>query len=297
MLRGGSPEFPAVPLDHGTGGPWGAPRGRRPRPRRVLLAARDPVHPRAPAQPDLRRRAADRGLLHRPWARAHRRPGADHRRLLLRGLDPPAVHPPAQRRPRRGRRPGGLRRRGDHLHAARGQRLHAQGPRRLLHLALRRRLHRHALHARPPGALLREPLPLRRQGPRQGLRLRPAARAADRAPHLPPLVGRLGHRARRGGLGPPHPGRRAAHRDLPRRLPVHHRHRHRRPLRLHRGLREADAARDGRADGSHRAPDAVPSAGPGRARSDRRPATATPGRRHAGPGPPASARAPRAPPT
>ncbi len=127
----------------------------------------------------------------------HRHPGADHRRLLLRGLDRPAVHPPAQGRRRRGRRPGGLRHRGDHLHAARWQRVHAQGPRRLLHLALRRRLHRHALHARPPRALLREPLPLRRQGPRQGLRLRPAARAAERSPHLPPLVGRLGHRARR----------------------------------------------------------------------------------------------------
>ena len=47
----------------------------------------------------------------------------------------------------------------------------------------------------------------------------------ERTPHLPPLVGRLGHRARRGGLGPPHPGRRPAHRDLPRPLPVHHRHR------------------------------------------------------------------------
>ena len=200
------PERAAVPLADGARGTGGRRRGASPA--RPGVAARDPLAPRAPAQPGLRRRLADRRLLPGAPPRGHRHHGPHRRRRVLGGLDPPAGRPPAHGRPRRRRRAPRLRRRRRQLDAAGRQRVRAQGPGRLLHRALRRRVHRHPLHPRPPRALLRGPLPLRRERPRQGVRLRPAARAAGRAPHVPCPLGGVGHRPRRRGVVPPDPGRR-----------------------------------------------------------------------------------------
>ena len=180
------------------------------------------------------------------------------------------VRPPAHGRRRRGRRPARLRRRRDHVAALRRQRLHAQGARRVPHAVVRHRLHRDALHPRPPGLLLRQPLLLRRQRPGQGVGLRPAARRAAGPPHLPHAVGDLGHRPGGRCLVTPGARRDAAHRHLHRRLPVHHGQRARQPGRLHRGVHEADRFLGPRRRRRRRRPLRSPAAKPGPPRRVRR---------------------------
>ena len=150
-----------------------------------------------------------------------------------------------------------LRRRRRQLHAAGRQLLRAQGPRRLLHRALRRRLHRHDLHPRPPGPLLRGPLPLgrARTPPRW-----PPTTSCTRCP-----IGRHTFRVLSvvWGIGlvveagvPHDAGRAAAHRHVPRRVALHHGQRHRQPLCLHRRVLEAapSSRRCFHAAGTHRCP-------------------------------------------
>ena len=134
--------------------------------------------------------------------RAHRRPGPHHRRRLLRRLGRPAVRPAAPGRPRRRRRPLRASRVGVVSSTLLGGNAYVLKVRdAAFTAALRRRLHRHALHARPSRVLLRRPLPLGGNRPRQGVRLRPAARGAHGAAHLPRALGGLGHRVgRRGGV-------------------------------------------------------------------------------------------------
>ena len=234
----------------GPGGTERRPPARPPVRRRPGSPGSRPSASTCPAC--LRRRAARSGSTSSSAARAHRRPGADRRRLLLGRLDRPPVRPPAHGRRRRGRRPRRLRRRVITSTLLGGNAYVLKVRDGFFTAALRRRLHRHALHPRPPRLLLRQPLPLRRQGPRK-------VSAFDRLHELP--IGRHTFRRCRwsGASGswwrprpasswptccPPGPSSPS---------PVHHRQRHRRPLRLHRRLHEADAARVGRADGAPRA--------------------------------------------